>query len=121
MLQKLGYEADVVSNGAQAVEAFLAVRYDLVLMDCQMPELDGYQATQALRKHEDGRRAVILALTANAMDGDRERCMTAGMDDHIAKPVGMDALGAALERWLGTPAAARASGRALPSTNGAAA
>jgi len=101
VLKKLGLEADVAAHGREAVEAAQARRYDLILMDCQMPELDGYQATQAIREAEapEG-RAVILAMTANAMEGDRERCLAAGMDDYLPKPVTLDALREALGRWL---------------------
>ena len=77
-------------------------RYDLILMDCQMPVMDGYQATQIIRKHEatTGRRIPIVALTANAMQGDQERCIGAGMDDYLSKPVAVRDLRAVLERWL---------------------
>lgn len=101
-LEHLGYAVDVVGSGQKAVQAVAEGNYDLVLMDCHMPEMDGFQATQRIRKHEakTGRRTVIVALTANAMQGDRERCIGAGMDDYLSKPVSLDALRAVLERWI---------------------
>jgi len=103
MLQKLGHRVDVAANGLEAVSALRRSAYDLVFMDCQMPEMDGFGATRAIRAGEAGtpRRIPIVALTANAMHGDREQCLAAGMDDYIAKPVTKQALAAALERWGG--------------------
>ena len=103
MLQKLGHRVDVVANGLEAVNALRRSAYDLVFMDCQMPEMDGFGATRAIRAGEAGtpRRIPIVALTANAMHGDREQCLAAGMDDYIAKPVTKQTLAAALERWGG--------------------
>ncbi len=101
VLSKLGYQADLAANGAEAVAAISARSYDLVLMDCQMPVMDGFEATRRIREEQVGaRRVLILAMTANAMQGDRERCLEAGMDDYIAKPVTLDALRVALQRWL---------------------
>ena len=101
MLQKLGLEADVVANGLEALDALVGVAYDLVIMDCQMPEMDGFEATQRIRERERGtRRIPIVAMTANAMVGDREQCLEAGMDDHIPKPVRMEELKRILSRWL---------------------
>ena len=101
MLKKCGIEADVVATGLEALDALLGVAYDLVLMDCQMPEMDGYEATQRIRERERGqRRLPVVAMTANAMVGDRERCIEAGMDDHIPKPVRIEALQQVLSRWL---------------------
>jgi signal transduction histidine kinase/DNA-binding response OmpR family regulator/HPt (histidine-containing phosphotransfer) domain-containing protein len=103
MLRKLGLEVEVVEDGAEALQCLQKGGYDLVLMDCQMPVMDGYQATQELRRHEQRarhRRIPVVAMTAGALAGDRERCMAAGMDDYLAKPVRMDALSKSLSHWL---------------------
>jgi signal transduction histidine kinase/DNA-binding response OmpR family regulator len=103
MLQKLGHRVDVAANGLEAISALRRIAYDLVFMDCQMPEMDGFGATRSIRAGEVGtpRHIPIVALTANAMQGDREQCLAAGMDDYIAKPVTKQTLAAALERWGG--------------------
>nr|MBP8137148.1 response regulator [Candidatus Eisenbacteria bacterium] len=102
MLEKIGCAVYVAENGQIAFEKFKSERFDLVLMDCQMPEMDGFEATRAIRAHEAqfGGRIPIVALTANAMEGDRERCLQSGMDDFVSKPVRRDTLILALERWL---------------------
>jgi PAS domain S-box-containing protein len=104
MLENLGCRVEVAHDGAQALERLAAGRFDAVLMDCQMPQMDGFAASREIRNLEaqraDGRRVPIIALTANAMEGDRERCLEAGMDDYLAKPFKLAELGATLDRWL---------------------
>jgi CheY-like chemotaxis protein/HPt (histidine-containing phosphotransfer) domain-containing protein len=107
MLGRLGMAADPVGNGAQAIEVLRSINYDLVLMDCEMPVVDGYDATRRIRNPETGTlnpRVPIVAVTANAMPGDREKCMRTGMDDYLAKPVDPDELAQVLSRWLDRPA-----------------
>jgi CheY-like chemotaxis protein/HPt (histidine-containing phosphotransfer) domain-containing protein len=105
MLTRLGYRFEIAGNGMEAVAAVQGQRYDAVLMDCQMPEMDGYEATVEIRRREaGGPRLPIIAMTAAAMDGDRERCLEAGMDDYITKPVRSDAVAEVLERWVASPA-----------------
>ncbi|HET6898309.1 MAG TPA: response regulator, partial [Vicinamibacteria bacterium] len=100
-LERLGYRATGVRNGLEAVETFTPGTYGAVLMDCQMPVMDGYEATGRMRKAEAGRRPTpILAMTAGVLAGDRERCLAAGMDDYISKPVAFEDLAAALRRWV---------------------
>ena len=101
-LQAMGYAVDVVANGQEALAAIERGRYDLVLMDCQMPELDGYEATRRLRR--TGARLPVIALTAHAIPNVRERCLAAGMDDYLAKPAIESELRSMLRNWL--PAAA---------------
>ena len=104
LLSVLGYECDTAANGEIALAQMASDAYDLVLMDCQMPVLDGYAATRRWREIEAGQASVrhlpIVAMTANAMAGDRQRCLDAGMDDYLAKPVTRDLLDACLKRWL---------------------
>jgi len=103
LLEKLGYRADVVANGLEAIEASARVRYDLILMDCHMPEMDGWKVTTMIRTREQEQgtgRLPIIALTANAMEGDRDKCLNAGMDDYLAKPVQLEHLRALLLKWI---------------------
>jgi signal transduction histidine kinase/CheY-like chemotaxis protein len=103
MLERLGYRAEAAGNGAEAVTMLEHMQFDAVLMDCQMPEMDGYEATRLIRKNERaGRHVPIIAMTAAALSGDRERCLAAGMDDYISKPVKLHVVAAVLERWLAT-------------------
>ena len=113
ILQKLGFHADIVADGRQAVRALETGSYDIVLMDVQMPVMDGFEATRAIRSGEakvPNRRIPIIAMTAHAMKGDRERCLEAGMDDYISKPIAPQALAEAIERCL-VPAPAAEPGR----------
>jgi CheY-like chemotaxis protein len=102
-LEKLGFEVEMVANGQEAVTAVTARSYALVLMDCQMPELDGFQATALIRAAElPGERIPIIAMTANALEGDREACLAAGMDDYVSKPITIARLQEVIERVLHT-------------------
>ncbi len=101
LLKRQGHVVDVAANGAEAVELFRRFPYPLVLMDAQMPEMDGFEATRMIRSLEHaGQRAIIIALTANAMSGDRSRCLDAGMDDYLAKPIQAAEFYAAINDWI---------------------
>jgi len=103
MVERLGYHADVAATGGEAVSMAGRGHYDAVLMDCQMPEMDGYEASRRIRHDErGGRRVPIIAMTADAGSGERERCLAAGMDDYVSKPVKLHVVAAVLERWLAT-------------------
>ncbi|HEV2202750.1 MAG TPA: ATP-binding protein [Bryobacteraceae bacterium] len=116
MLNKLGLTADVAASGLEALRLWSRGGYDLILMDCLMPELDGFDATREIRRREspDMRRTPIIAMTANAMRDDREQCLAAGMDDHLAKPVTLDQLAKALTSWLKPDASKQAGWEQQP-------
>ena len=104
LLEKYGCTISVATNGKEAFEAYKSGDIDIILMDCQMPEMDGYEATRAIRSHaknENQQHIPIIALTANAMQGDREKCLDAGMDDYVTKPVNSDNLATTLQSWAG--------------------
>jgi len=105
LLTRMGFEVDEAENGQQAVEALARKRYDLVLMDCMMPVMDGYEATRILRAREaeaGQERVPVIALTASAIAGDRERCRQAGMDGYLSKPFQVDDFTAIVQRYLKT-------------------
>ena len=101
LVERLGFTTAVAANGSDALDALRREHYDVVLMDCHMPVMDGFAATRRIRESERGRtRLPVVALTASATVSDRERCLSAGMDDHLAKPIDADALAAVLDRWV---------------------
>ena len=98
LLERSGCRVEVVNNGAAAIDAVASSRPDIVFMDCIMPGIDGYAATRAIRA--SGQRVPIIAVTASAIDGDRERCVAAGMNDYLTKPITSEGIAAALARWV---------------------
>jgi CheY-like chemotaxis protein len=110
MLRKLGYRVDVAADGKQALDALERRSYPVVLMDCMMPVMDGFEATAAIRRTERGRHTTIIAMTAYAMPGDRDRCLAAGMDDYVSKPVDWEQLRNVMERWMRVRTAASGAG-----------
>ena len=111
MLRRFGCRTDVVGNGEDALAAMRRKRYDVVLMDCQMPVMDGWATATAIRELERGQERIpIIALTANALAGDRERCLEAGMDDYLTKPLSLTQLHAQLAKWVAPGQFARAGG-----------
>jgi CheY-like chemotaxis protein len=104
MLKGLNLDIQVVDNGQLAVAAVGRERFDLVLMDCQMPVMDGFEATRQIRQQFPQQRLPIVAITANAMDGDRERCLAQGMDDYLSKPFKKEQLLTVVNKWLKTAA-----------------
>jgi signal transduction histidine kinase/CheY-like chemotaxis protein len=109
MLENVGYRVDVAGSGLEALQACSLAAYDAILMDCQMPEMDGFKATAWIRQREadSKRRTPIIALTASVMPGDREKCLAAGMDDYLSKPVRLQSLDATLRRWMDRPGPSR--------------
>jgi CheY-like chemotaxis protein len=99
ILEKMGYQPDVVSNGARALQAALAAPYDIILMDVRMPEMDGLEATRRIRERVGENQPVIIAVTANALEGDRQMCLDAGMDDYLSKPVKIEVLHKTVDSW----------------------
>ena len=101
LLTRLGYESDVVGDGADAVQAVLGAQYAAVLMDCHMPGVDGFAATMEIRERETRQpRTPIIAMTSRAFDRDRDLCLAAGMDDYLRKPIRPEAVRSMLERWV---------------------
>ena len=102
ILNKLGLVAEIANNGLEAVSIAKKRTFDILFMDCQMPEMDGFQATGLIRKFEEesGGHQTIIALTAMALKGDKARCLNAGMDDYLPKPIDLNSLTEVLDRWL---------------------
>jgi CheY-like chemotaxis protein len=106
LLENLGCRVDVAANGREAFSMGQALPCDVIFMDCQMPEMDGYETTRAIQRDEPRRHTPVIALTANSMQGDRQACLRAGMDAYISKPIRPKKLAAVLARWVPAPAKA---------------
>jgi CheY-like chemotaxis protein len=116
MIQRLGFQARMVANGRQALEKLAHTSFDIILMDCQMPEMDGYTATREIRRREgSAHHTTIVGLTAHALNGDREECLKSGMDDYVSKPVSLEDLAAILEKWIPAASLMPPDGRGLSS------
>lgn len=103
ILELMELEVDLAENGREALEQHKTNRYDVIIMDVQMPELDGYETSKEIRKREsDGQHTPIIALTANAISGDREKCLDSGMDDYLSKPIEPEKLESILQKYLGS-------------------
>jgi CheY-like chemotaxis protein len=100
LLKKFGFNTEIANNGREALELTQQHHYDLLFMDCQMPEMDGYEATHQIRQHLKSDTLPIVAMTANAMDGDMEKCLACGMNDYISKPLKIAEMKAMLDKWL---------------------
>jgi CheY-like chemotaxis protein len=101
IVARLGYQVNIVANGVQALEALSSTTYSAVLMDCHMPIMDGFEATREIRRRQDQNSTIpIIAMTAGAMAEDRVRCLAAGMDDYVSKPIDLKALGELLRKWV---------------------
>ncbi len=120
LLESLGCSVDLADDGVEAVERLTRTHgYDVVLMDCRMPSLDGFDATREIRAHEpDGRRVPIIAMTASALEGERERCLAAGMDDYLTKPIDAGELERVVREWAHAPAASARAGPRAAGTGG---
>jgi CheY-like chemotaxis protein len=103
ILQKLGYTPTIVQNGREAVDTAAANDFDIILMDLQMPDIDGLEATRMIRERTSDHQPVIIALTANAMEGDEEECLMAGMNDYLGKPVKLEEVIDKLQKWAPRP------------------
>jgi CheY-like chemotaxis protein len=117
ILEKAGHSVVVVRDGIEAVEKFHSQKFDLVLMDVQMPEMGGIEATARIREMEAGLRTPILALTAHAMSGDQQRCLNAGMDDYLAKPIHASTLIGLIKKYRAAPEIGLASARRVLSAS----
>jgi CheY-like chemotaxis protein len=100
MIERTGLSVDIAENGVKAIELWKKFQYDLILMDCLMPEMDGFEATRNIRLLEKDQRIPIVALTANVLNSDKQACKDAGMDDFVGKPIMLSLLNSTLEKWV---------------------